>query len=355
MTTEDPGGSSARFIVGTGRCGSTILSKMLDLHPAVAVLNELLISLDFYGKFGERPVSGPELARLLDCGLESTGELKKIVAHLATPEISFDAATAPEPIDASGYRDGVLPDLMLLPLGHLFDDPPQIFEEIVRHAHEQPTRLLSEQYVRLFDWVTRRAGKLAWIERSGGSIASLPELVELFPQGRFLHLHRDPLDVALSMQAHNHFRLRAFKHHGLATADGIRWSDLDERDLTNDMPMSPKLSAIFDHPVPLECFLQDWSDGVLRGLKALKELGPTQYAEITFEQMMQDPDAVLREIVGFFELPDEAGWIDEACGLLRAGQAAHAEPDAEQAGLIARHCHAAMVLLDRAPAVEPYR
>ena len=48
-----------------------------------------------------------------------------------------------------------------------------------------------------------------------------------------------PLDVAMSMQAHNHFRLRAFKHHGLTTADGIRWSDLDERDLTNDMPMSP--------------------------------------------------------------------------------------------------------------------
>ena len=54
--------SDARFIVGTGRCGSTILSKMLDEHPTVAVLSVFLISLDFEDKHGEREVSGPEAA-----------------------------------------------------------------------------------------------------------------------------------------------------------------------------------------------------------------------------------------------------------------------------------------------------
>jgi len=361
----DPGGEArmterriageARFIVGTGRCGSTILSKMIDRHPGVAVLSEFMISLDFYGKFGERPVSGDELERLLDCGLESTGEMKKIVTHLATPEITFDAAAAPAPVDASHYRDGVLPDLVLLPLGPLFDDPPKVFDEILAFARRQPTRLLSEQYEALFGWVTQRAGKTIWIERSGGSIASLPELVELFPRGRFLHLHRDPLDVALSMRTHNHFRLRAFKQYGLETADGIRWSDLDERDLNNEQPMSPRLRAVFDHPVPLECFLRDWSESTLRGMRAVKQLAPEQYGEIRFEDLMADPEAALRRIVAFFALPEEPGWIDEACAMLRSGQAAHAEPDAEQRALLDRYCHAANVLLDRVPPVELYR
>lgn len=355
MTRRGVSHSSARFIVGTGRCGSTILSKMLDLHPSVAVLSEFLISLDFYEKFGDRPVSGGELARLIDCGLESTGELKKIVAHLATPEITFDAAKAPAPVDASRYRDNVLPDLMLLPLGHLFEDPPQMFDEIVQHAREQPTRLLSEQYFHLFDWITRRADKAVWIERSGGTIASLPELVELFPKGKFLHLHRDPLDAALSMQSHHHFRLRAFKHYGLRTSDGTTWTDLDDRDLNNDMPMSTKLKAIFEHPVPLEYFLRDWSDSILRGMKAVKELGPDQYTEVPFESLMRDPAAVLAEIVDFFELPDEPGWIDRACALLKEGQAAHAEPDADQEALLEKHCHAVAILLGRATAVELYR
>lgn len=355
MSVGDPSGSEARFIVGTGRCGSTILSKMLDLHPGVAVLSELMISFDFHRKFGERAVSGDELAGLIDCGLESTGELKKIAVHLATPEITFDAGAAPEPIDASGYRDGVLPDLMLLPLGHLFDDPPKMFDEILAFARAQPTRPLSEQYAVLFGWIARRAGKTIWIERSGGSIAWLPELVELFPDGRFLHLHRNPLDAARSMQAHNHFRLRAFKHHGLRTADGIGWDDLGDADLTGEGAMSPKLRAIFDHPVPLEVFLQDWSDCILRGMRAVPDLAPQQYAEVTFEDLMRDPARVLAKIVAFFDLPEEPDWIDRACALLRAGQAAHAEPGPAEHALLERHCQAAMILLDRVPAPALYR
>jgi Sulfotransferase family len=356
MTQRGGSRAGGRFIVGTGRCGSTILSRMLDLHPGVAVLSELLIALDFHRKLGEREVSGEELAGLLDCGLESTGEMKKIAVHLATPEITFDAAAAPTPIDATRYRDGVLPDLILLPLGALFEDPPAMFDELVAHARSQPPRMLSEQYAHLFDWITTRAGKRHWIERSGGSIAWLPELVELFPEARFLHLHRDPLDAALSMQAHHHFRLRAFRHYDLRTAEGIRWSDLDERDLSDAVPMSPRLRAIFDHPVPLECFLQDWSDCILRGMRAVKHLAPHQYAEVRFEDLMAEPERVLREIVAFFELPDEqAGWIAEACALLRKGQAAHAAPSPDQETLLQRHCGAASVLLDRAAAPALYR
>ena len=193
------------------------------------------------------------------------------------------------------------------------------------------------------------------VERSGGSIAWLPELVELFPEGRFLHLHRDPLDAALSMQAHHHFRLRAFKHYDLRTASGIRWSDLDARDLSGDVPMSPKLRAIFAHPLPLDSFLQDWTDCILRGLRAIQDLAPGQYAEIAFEEIMSDPAAALGRIVAFFDLPDEPGWIGEACALLRKGQAAHATPTAEQAVLLERHGRAASVLLGRAPAPELYR
>ena len=355
MTEAGRAGSEARFIVGTGRCGSTILSKMVDVHPQVAVLSEFMICLDFDRKYGERRVTGAELGDILDCGLDSTGELKKIVTHLATPEISFDAEAAPAPVDASRYRDGVLPELMLLPLGHLFDDPPSMFDEIVSFARDQPERLLSEHYFVLFDWITRRAGKQVWVERSGGSIASLPELVELFPNGRFLHLHRDPLDTALSMQRHNHFRLRAFKHRRMRTADGIAWSDLDESDLNGDVPMSSRLRSIFDTPVPLEYFLEDWSESILRGMRAVRRLRPDQYTEITFEQMGSDPETVLQKIVEFFDLPREPHWIGEACALLRAGQAAHAEPDAEQRALLERHCQAAMSLLGRVPPAELYR
>lgn len=354
MNEQTTNPSGARFIVGTGRCGSTILSRMIDLHPSVAVLSELFISLDFDSKFGDRQICGAELVDILDCGLASTGEMKKIAMHLATPEIAFDRSAVTTPTETGRYRDNVIPDLILLPLANLFDDAQLTFDELLRFAAEQPVRALSEQYCVLFDWLARRAGKTIWIERSGGAIAFLPELIELFPEGRFLHLHRDPLDAALSMQKHHHFRLRAFKHYGLETAEGIRWSDLDERDINNDVPMSPRLKAIFDHPVPLECFLRDWNDAILRGMKALKKLSPRQYSEIRFETLMADPSKALKSIADFFELPRDAEWIDQACALLEKGQAAHAEPTAEKAELLERHCHAAMVLLEHVPAMELY-
>jgi hypothetical protein len=37
----------ARFIIGTGRCGSTLLSRMLRLHPRVLELSELFVGLDW--------------------------------------------------------------------------------------------------------------------------------------------------------------------------------------------------------------------------------------------------------------------------------------------------------------------
>jgi len=315
------------------------------------VLSEFMVAIDFVIKYGEREVSGAELAEILDCGLGSNGEFKRIGAHLATPEIAFDATAAPLNVVPENYRDGVLPDLILLPLANLFDDPGRVFEQLIEFAQAQPKRLLSQQYGLLFDWVTRRAGKTLWIERSGGTIAQLPELVALFPKAKFLHLHRNPLDVALSMRAHHHLRLFLFKRNCLVTADGVAWSDLDAGDLNNDMPMSPRLQSVFDHELPLDLFLRDWNDLIVRGFTALKALSPNQYTEISFEDLMADSQKVLRRVAEFFELPDDEAWLAEACALLEPGGAGHKEPSAEELAMLEEHCESGLVLLGRKPPV----
>lgn len=337
----------ARFIVGTGRCGSTILSKMLNVHPEVCVLSEFLVGLDAVRKFGEREVDGAELARICDCGLASTGEFKKIVGHLKTPEITFDLQNPPAGVKRSNYRDGVYPELILLPLANIFDDPTVAFDELVEFARSQPTRRLSEQLLALFRWTTERAGKTLWIERSGGTLAQLPELIELFPNARFLHLHRSPLDVALSMKTHHHMRLFALQHYGLKTASGLSWGDLEESDLNDEGPMSPRLQELFEHDVPLEIFLKDWNEMVIRGFASVKRLAVDQYSEVTFEDLQTDPERVLHHIEGFFELPDAPTWIADAVSLLTPGRAGRATPGVEELEMLREHCHAALVLLER--------
>lgn len=348
--------NGGKFIIGTGRCGSTILSRMIDLHPSTAVLSEMMVALDFERKLGQRVVSGEELGSIIDCGIDSgSGEFKKIVTHLATPEVVYEGGATNLPPDASNYRDNVFPDVLLIPLAHLFEDPATVYNELLIFARAQPDRLLSDQYQILFDWLTRKAGKSIWIERSGGSISILQELIELFPDAQYLHLYRNPLDVALSMQRHNHFRLRAFCHNDLETHDGIRWRDLDENDLNNTLPISPKLKAVLDHPVPLEYFLQDASNSILRGMRAIKHLSPRQYCEISFEQLMADPISTLTEIADFFKLEADPDWLQRAAALLKPGQAAHATANDAQRALLQQYSQSTMTLLEQVPQPALYR
>jgi putative sulfotransferase len=192
-----------------------------------------------------------------------------------------------------------------------------------------------------------RSGKTLWIERSGGTLAQLPELLELFPKARFLHLHRNPLDVAISMKAHHHMRLFALKHYGLKTKSGLTWDDLTADDLNDSGPMSLRLREIFDHDVPLEIFLKDWNEMVLRGFASVKHLSVEQYSEIAFEDLLSEPIRVLQHIVDFFDLPADAAWMDEAASMLTPGKAGKASPSPEQMAMIAEYCHAGTVLLGR--------
>ena len=54
-----------RFAVGTGRCGSTLFTRMLDRHDAVVGLNEVFTGLDWGRRFVTHPVGGAEVADLL--------------------------------------------------------------------------------------------------------------------------------------------------------------------------------------------------------------------------------------------------------------------------------------------------
>jgi len=51
-----------RFIVGSGRCGSTLLSRMLARHSTVTSLCEFFNGLDIARRFAPEPVGGAAVA-----------------------------------------------------------------------------------------------------------------------------------------------------------------------------------------------------------------------------------------------------------------------------------------------------
>ncbi len=174
-----------RFIVGTGRCGSTLLSQMMAEHPATLSIFEFFTGLDVTRRFSPEPAGGDEFAALIS---RDNPIVTMVVRRgYEVPEITY-------PFDrpsARYARDDGLPWVLVSALPAMSADPDTLFDETMAFASSLPKQPLSQHYRRLFDWWAQRSGRQHWIERSGSSIDYLGALHQLFPDARFVHLHRD--------------------------------------------------------------------------------------------------------------------------------------------------------------------
>jgi hypothetical protein len=285
-----------RFVVGTGRCGSTLLSLMLAQHTQVVTIHEFFSGLDWVGRFRSGDVPATDVVKLISAPqFVATAVLAR--GH-SPDEVQY-------PIDRSGmrYKRGdEIPWLLVAMLPRLTADPDALFDELVAYAATLPTQPLAAHYLRLFEWVAARFGRPVWVERGGGALEFLADLVSLYPNAKFLHIHRDGHETALSLRAHPFFRM------GIALILGLYRTNLD-----------PETAATFaiDNPPPLWAAGRFWADQVLHGFRALQQLDRDQYLEARFEDIINEPANALERIARFFELPADDGFITRAAKLVR--------------------------------------
>jgi hypothetical protein len=173
-----------RFIVGTGRCGSTLLSQMLAENPGVLSVFEFFNGLDVMRRFGMEAVSGAEFAALISA--EQPFVTAVLRRGYPVPEITYPFGPT-----SRFQRDAPLPWILVSALPRLVRDPDRLFDAIVAFATSLPTQHLARHYRALFDWLVGANDREFWIERSGSSIDYLASLHIFFPDARFLHIHRD--------------------------------------------------------------------------------------------------------------------------------------------------------------------
>jgi len=335
-----------RFIVGTGRCGSTLLSRMLGEHDDVLSLFEFFTGLDWGRRFGDDPMSGEELASLVGA------EQPFVTAVLRR---GYDVEEITYPFEAGGRyrRSDPLPWTLVSMLPRLSDDPDTLYDAMLAFARSLPLQPPVEHYRRLFGWLGSRTQRLHWVERSGSSIEYLADLARVFPQARFVHLHRDGRETALSMRAHHAYRLPICLLYdapidGLGT-DAVKVSDLGEIDVhaapTDDDPISRILAS---RP-PAETFGRYWSDQITRGLDAAASIAPERLLDVRFEDLLAAPANALSAIATFFEL-DMGGdeWLRRAAAMVRGTVPLRRRSLASEEGKrLDDACRAAMARLGR--------
>jgi hypothetical protein len=293
----------ARFVVGTGRCGSTLMSRMLAEHPGVVSLHEVFTGLDWGRRFADGEHTGAEVADLLST--------PNPVTHDALSR-GYDAEEITYPFRPCDRftRQDPLPWILVSTLAHLDPDPDALFDRTMDWLGPRPAAPMAEHYRALFDWWTAGAGGSVWVERSGSSVDYVGDLARLFPEARIVHLHRDGAEVALSMRNHALYRLAVQLTYGVVP-DGVDAAD-DSPEGTDRL-----VRSWLEGTPPVELYGRYWSDQVERGTGALAAVPAGQVLTVAFEDVVRDPAPHLDELARFLELPADPGFPERAAALVR--------------------------------------
>lgn len=320
------------FVVGTGRCGSTLLSEMLRLHPQVCSLSELFsfvtdIGLQIEATFPEGLVDGPAVWAILGA---QQPRLNMMLRHdIAMSEVLYDAAN---PAMRFSAQSGV-PAICQTCLPHLSDTPDALYDELQTLVTSLPPAPIGVQYQRIFAWLAQRQGAKIWVERSGGGLRLIERLIEHFPRARFVHIMRNGPDTALSMSRHHGFKM-AFAIYQLLEVLGVdpyvsgdrRWEgDLsDEQAALLPEHFSKRGFIDFDAAPPL-CG-HYWSGEIRLGLPVLQTLAPGRGMHLHHEDILETPTQQVHALLRFlradpgFAAADaaiDAAWMARAAALVR--------------------------------------
>ena len=287
-----------------------MISDVLNLHPEVLSLSEVFSLLGPLALFKKR-LSGRGMWAL--CSRQNPALRVLLSADRVPSEILYPVG---DPYARYSTRN--VPPILCTMLPHLTPDYEDLYDDLEPVVRARPRANLAEQYRHLFEWLRRRFDCRVWVERSGGSLLSVPRLRRLFPEARVVHVYRDGRDTAVSMSRHPAFQIM------LATMDKLQRLGLKPLETTAEAgPVGSLLALVFlkfvkpprtiRREFDLAAYGGLWSQMILRGQKLLSSLPPERVLALRYEDVLQRPHEKLRELIEFIDpsLSNDA-WLHEA-------------------------------------------
>jgi len=331
-------GPMPRFVVGTGRCGSTLLSRMLSQNRELLSVFEFFSGIDQFFRFQEEPVDGAELGRRLR---QDHPMLTMVLARgYEVPEVVY-------PFGESRARFALgdpVPWILGIALARVSDDPDALFDALMDFVDARPLQPLARHYREILAWLARRLERSCWIERSGSSIEYVGELARLFPDARFVHIHRDGCETALSMREYPVLRISVAVMYGLLGEIEYSHEGLSALEASE----AGAIDRLLETRPPVELFGRYWSEQVARGHAAVTELGPKRMLDLRFEDLVARPEVELTRLADFLELPGGRDWVGPAASLVRGMPPLRAPSlEAAERRALREACAESMALLSR--------
>jgi hypothetical protein len=314
MTGKSPVEWDGAFIITTGRCGSTLVSRALALHPDVLSLSEFLAGLDI-AAFPTGPMSGEEFWNLLSSTEGIANKLLRIGSEPA--EFRYPINSGRRFNRASG-----VPRIAAYTLPTLSEDPDALYDRLEKTVPMFAEQPITQHYRELFALLVGLLNRPQWIERSGASGFLAEHIVAGFPAARYVHLTRELDATARSMSRHSAFRLLALRMEfinrcGCDVVFGELPAEPIPPDLVNLTPERFSKENFERWSPDLDLFRQVASIQTDNIRANLSPLPARQVLVLSYEDLVDHPIAVFGRMAEFFELADPAGWAQQAAALVR--------------------------------------
>ncbi|MBB5939667.1 sulfotransferase [Streptomyces zagrosensis] len=326
---------SLTFIVGTGRSGSSALSRIVNFHPDILSLNELYASVGA-GALPSEPLTGPQFRRLLTDPNPVFDTMTR--SGVPLPEFLYIRQPGRYSAETTG-----IPALSLMVLPHLTDDPDRLLDELADQVESWPQRSAARHYEALFELLCTRFGRRAVIERSGYSLHWVPRLTSAFPTARFVHLFRDGPDCALSMSRHPGYRVIALLRDVMERSQISSMEELTEehiKALPSDLSalLADRFDGkrlVMDRPMPVADFGALWSELITEGVTLLAKVPQPRRMSLAYEDLLEAPERELTRLAHFAGVEATAKWLAAGREHLHANRRGTARflPDADLSAL----------------------
>lgn len=300
------------IVVGTGRCGSTMISNLVRQHPDVLSMSEFFVLLEG-ARFREGVVDAAQFWKLLSTP-------SPFITHMLRHHIKAQEFLYPVSATSRFNAETGIPPLLLVSLPHLTNDYEALYDEIKQVVCTFPPDQIERHYLRLFEWLRQRFERKVIVERSGFSLPMLGALINLFPSAKFVHIARDGRECAMSH--HQAFRLMGLMELQ-SKAQGTPSRLLSDRgsddaDEQADAITNIDVNAIVNAPIPMAIFGNVWSKLIILGTRYLLALPAERVAMFTYEQFVAHPEDSMRQLLSFIDpsLPSEA-WIQATAAAVR--------------------------------------
>ncbi|MEO0688948.1 MAG: sulfotransferase [Pseudomonadota bacterium] len=307
-------GENGTFVLGPGRCGSTMVSDILNLHPDILSLSE------FFSMQGVRSLLPGEL----------TGKAywKQLSTQTRSMKVMFTPETAPSEFL---YNDKIgrfpiddVPPILVSTIPHLTKDPDALFDRLAVIVPTFPVQTVERHHELLFQTLGDMLGRRLWVERTGLSQMYAKLLPKLYPKAKFVLLYRDGRDVALSMQAFKPTRPAIWnwkwnRRFGRSPIDIDDPAGRSRKLYRNDrlMGWKPIIRWMVNHAPPLEDCVGFWSELTLTSLPEFLSIPSERRHILAYENLTRKPEAEISKLASFLGANRNADWLKKAAQIPR--------------------------------------